>query len=100
VKRERVIISDKCTPDPEIVSHVNSYTDDLNKKLAHVIGHVDVDLDAQFKHIRTSETNTGNFLADIVLLSNEQIDIAMIATGNMRANSIIKSGYFDLRVLS
>lgn len=71
VRRERVIISEKYLPDPEIENHVKFYTDDLNIQLSRVIGHVDVDLDARFKMIRTSETNTANFLADIVLLSDE-----------------------------
>ena len=85
VKREKVVISDKFAPDQDIESHSNFHQEDLNQKLSQEVGFLDVDLDARFDSIRTSETNCGNFYADLVLLSNfEKVDIVMMATGDMR----------------
>jgi len=86
VTRSRVIISEDYQPDQEIVNHVSEYSGHLKKKLEKVVGFVDVDLDSRFENIRTRETNFGNFMADLCLISAPEIDIVFIASGNMRAN--------------
>ena len=63
---QRVRITDRFKPDPEIEQHVEFYSADLNKKLLEVCGHTECDIEARFEKIRHEETNLANWICDVI----------------------------------
>uniref|UniRef100_A0A1I8FCL9 5_nucleotid_C domain-containing protein n=1 Tax=Macrostomum lignano TaxID=282301 RepID=A0A1I8FCL9_9PLAT len=60
--------SSKYSEDPEVAKAVESHVENLEKSMQRVLGQVDCPLECRFRaHIRTKETNMGNFMCDIVL---------------------------------
>ncbi|KAH9361871.1 hypothetical protein HPB48_003720 [Haemaphysalis longicornis] len=66
--------------------------------MEEVIGHFAVDLDGRFSSIRTSETNLGNFISD-VMLSSTHSDLAILNSGTLRSDRIHRKGAFTMRDL-
>ena len=60
---------------------------------------MDVDLEARFEHMRYEETNTANFIADLVRTEYDNCDISLINTGTLRSNAFIPKGDFTLRMV-
>lgn len=63
-----------------------------------ILGHINVPLDGRYNVVRTSETNLGNFLCDIIL-SNVCADCAIINGGSLRSDRIHLEGVFRKRDL-
>ena len=63
-----------------------------------VLGCFSVDLDGRFSSIRTSETNLGNFISDIMLASCNG-DVALLNSGTLRSDRIHHKGDFKMRDL-
>lgn len=59
---------------------------DQEKEMAEVLCHTDVLLDGDYQKVRQQETNFGNLLADILLASSPQADIAILNSGCIRAS--------------
>lgn len=78
---ERVPVTSKFPPDPEMAAEVHSYVAQREKELNVVLGEIDVELDARFSEVRTRETNAGNFVADIMLQALEA-QVAILNGGN------------------
>ena len=51
------------------------------------LGDLGVDLDGRFKKIRTSETNLGNWIMDIVR-EDTKADFAVLNSGTMRSDKV------------
>lgn len=64
-----------------------------------VIGWTQVDLDTRFSHVRTKETNYGNFLVDLVKIYYDA-DCAVLNSGSIRNDTIIKAGQLNYSVIS
>ena len=79
------------------------YTSMLQKglvqaKMEEELGDFAVDLDGRFSSIRTSETNLGNFICDI-LMAATSADICILNSGTFRSDRIHKAGKFYMRDL-
>lgn len=96
---ERVRITGKFSPDFEVAKHVHSYTQDIKKKLDLVAGCSGVDLEARFSRVRTTETNLGNMLADLIR-TQLNTDIGLTNGGGLRANQVIPAGPIQYRLLN
>ena len=66
--------------------------------MAHNIGYIDCNLESRDTIIRQSETNFGNFIADL-LRTEYYCDFGMINSGSFRKNAIIQEGYISLMSL-
>jgi hypothetical protein len=42
----------------------------------------------------------GNLMADLCYCYRDDIDVALVASGNMRINCVIRPGYFTAKTLS
>ena len=73
-------------PDPVIEEEIEKL-EELNEPMkAVVVGKTKVDLDGEREDVRTKETNLGNLIADAMLESVEQGDIAFANGGGIRAS--------------
>ncbi|KAG0415675.1 hypothetical protein HPB47_007158 [Ixodes persulcatus] len=84
--------------DKELKELLLKYKDVVHGKMEEVIGHFAVDLDGRFSSIRTSETNLGNFISD-VMLSSTHSDLAILNAGTLRSDRIHPRGAFTMRDL-
>lgn len=73
-------------------------TDVVGKKMDEVLGNFSVELDGRFSSIRTSETNLGNFICDILMASCNG-DVALLNSGTLRSDRIHPRGDFKMRDL-
>lgn len=63
-----------------------------------VLGHFSVELDGRFSSIRTSETNLGNFVTDVMLAATHS-DLALLNSGTLRSDRVHPKGPFTMRDL-
>lgn len=63
--------------------------------MSEVLGAFTVELDGRFSQIRTSETNLGNWVCD-VLLAATGADLVILNSGTFRSDRIHPSGDFTL----
>ncbi|PAA48320.1 hypothetical protein BOX15_Mlig025898g5 [Macrostomum lignano] len=91
--------SSKYSEDPEVAKAVESHVENLEKSMQRVLGQVDCPLECRFEHIRTKETNMGNFMCDIVLTAL-QADFVLVNSGSFRADCVVPAGDFRLGDLS
>lgn len=63
------------------------------------LGTFSVDLDGRFSSIRTSETNLGNFICDILLAACNG-DVTLLNSGTLRSDRIHPAGKFTMRDLT
>lgn len=81
--------------DPFIVKHIAECYEELDKKMMHIVCHLDADLDTMFSNVRAVETPIGNFLADL-MRKEHNADCAIIHGGTIRADKVFKKGYMTL----
>lgn len=84
--------------DEEVLSIVEEYSKLMGERMDMLLGHIDVDLDGRFEVIRRQESNLGNFIADIMLMSTEA-DVAILNSGTLRSDRIHPHGEFKIRDL-
>lgn len=84
--------------DPELKEKLDKYSAVVEGKMDQVLGCFGIDLDGRFASIRTSETNLGNFICD-VMLSATHSDMAILNSGTLRSDQIQPRGPFTLRDL-
>eukprot|EP00908_Phaeocystis_cordata_P013571 Transcript_24638.p1 GENE.Transcript_24638~~Transcript_24638.p1 ORF type:complete len:601 (+),score=299.50 Transcript_24638:121-1923(+) len=84
--------------DPEVKVIVDRYAAEFSAKMEEVVGETEVELDGRFKAIRTSETNLGNFVADIMRAA-VTADVAILNSGTLRSDEIHPPGHLKLRDL-
>ena len=70
----------------------------MQEKMDEELGTFAVDLDGRFSSIRTSETNLGNFVCDI-LMAACNADICLLNSGTFRSDKIHPAGKFYMRDL-
>ncbi|MEW6211267.1 MAG: 5'-nucleotidase C-terminal domain-containing protein, partial [Acidobacteriota bacterium] len=84
------IAVDKSVPENEAVKQVvDQWEGRLKMKypdLDEKIGQTTVELDVLASHLRRSETNFGNFLADAYLQAYERADAALVNSGGIRSD--------------
>ena len=96
----RVDITPDDIPDEEVASAVQVFQDRMNegRDLDKVIGWTKVDLDARFTSVRTKETNASNLIAELMTRSTGA-EIAILNSGTIRADRIIKKGNITMKDL-
>ncbi|PPS96817.1 5'-Nucleotidase/apyrase [Cryptosporidium hominis] len=78
-------------PNRHVTKMVNKYLRDLATQMDKIIGECAVRLETRFSVIRTSETNAGNWLTDI-MRSAAKTEIALINSGTIRSDCVFNIG--------
>ncbi len=89
-RHERVEVSAKnpaCPVDKATEEIVRQSAEQLKAKMAHPVGYTLVDIDARFSIIRTRESNSGNWIADLMKHAT-CADCAILNAGTLRADMI------------
>lgn len=71
---------------------------DYDKK-DYIVGHCSIELETRFNKIRTSQTNYGNFVADLVRFYFD-CDCCLLNSGSIRNDLVIKPGFLTYSVIS
>jgi len=84
------VLSDEIPPDPTMAALIGQY-EPLLEPFLEPIGVTLVPLDASRQHLRSRETNAGNFVAD-VLRREGKAEVALINGGGIRSSRAISAG--------
>jgi len=84
--------------DPRTAEVIASYETRLGTELEAVVGVARVPLDGVTSHVRTSETNLGNVVAD-ALRAEAGSDIAILNSGSIRGNRVFPAGPLTRKTL-
>eukprot|EP00128_Syssomonas_multiformis_P011845 Colp12_sorted_trinity150504_noHs@10225 len=84
--------------DPIVKEVVDKYEAEFKAKMEQVVGNTEVALDGKFAHIRTRETNLGNFIVDI-MVDATGADFGMLNSGTYRSDDIHQKGELKLKDL-
>ena len=95
---ERLLVDGSVEEDPEVKNVVEHFAKDVEKSLEDVIGNTAVSLDARFEAMRSSETNMGNFVTDVVRGASNA-DVVLINSGTFRTDAVVPAGEFTKRDL-
>lgn len=98
VNIDEIRVTSQYEEDKELKELLSKYKGVVQGKMEEVIGHFSVDLDGRFSSVRTSETNLGNFICD-VMLSSTHSDLAILNSGTLRSDRIHAKGPFKMRDL-
>lgn len=92
------LVDSSVAEDEQVKSVVEEYERILGDQMDSVIGHIGVELDGRFSSVRTSETNLGNFITNIMLEATDA-DVALLNSGTLRSDKVHSKGEFRLRDL-
>ncbi|XP_052816876.1 mannosylglucosyl-3-phosphoglycerate phosphatase-like [Mya arenaria] len=95
---ERVDFDSSFPEDEKMKMEIQRMSADIDKRMDEHLGSMGVSMDGRFASIRTSETNLGNFVTDIILEA-VPADICMMNSGTFRSDRIHSKGEFKLRDL-
>ncbi|XP_050733996.1 5'-nucleotidase-like isoform X2 [Eriocheir sinensis] len=95
---KKVVVDSSFELDPELKETLTEFEDVVGKKMDEVLGNFSVELDGRFSSIRTSETNLGNFICDIIMAACNG-DVALLNSGTLRSDRIHPRGDFKMRDL-
>lgn len=84
--------------DERLAAELLTYSATIDASMSTVLGTFSVELDGRFSQIRTSETNLGNWVCD-VLLSATGADVVIINSGTFRSDQVHAPGPFTMRDL-
>eukprot|EP00656_Telonema_subtile_P042859 TRINITY_DN4881_c0_g1_i6.p1 TRINITY_DN4881_c0_g1~~TRINITY_DN4881_c0_g1_i6.p1 ORF type:complete len:547 (-),score=137.40 TRINITY_DN4881_c0_g1_i6:196-1836(-) len=93
-ERHQVLLS--MEEDQQLVAIVEAYTEQVGRSMEKQLGTTAVDLDSRFVVIRTSETNIGNWVCD-VMRAGTNAEVAILNSGTLRADKIIPAGVLLMR---
>jgi len=88
---QAIPVTDAIKEDAKTAVIVDGYEKQLNESLSEVIGRTSVALDARASTVRFSESNLGNFLADVYRQSLDS-DTALVNGGSIRSDAVYGSG--------
>ncbi|CAM9720401.1 unnamed protein product, partial [Phaeothamnion confervicola] len=91
-----VSITGALAPDPDVLRVVDEFRAVAETEMDTVLGESGIDLDARFEAIRTSETNAGNFVAD-VMREVCKADVCLLNSGTLRSDTVHPAGLFKMR---
>jgi len=91
-----IAITPELPEDPAMAALVARYQGRLNEALDVRIGETRVPLDARNAALRTSETNAGNLVTD-VMRARLQADVALMNGGGIRGNQLVPAGALTRR---
>ncbi|XP_054168581.1 mannosylglucosyl-3-phosphoglycerate phosphatase-like [Oppia nitens] len=84
--------------DEDIKHELQPYSLIVESQMDNVLCEMRVDLDGKFASIRNRETNLGNFISDICLISTGA-DVVLLNSGMFRSDQIHSKGDFKFRDL-
>ncbi|KAK4020015.1 hypothetical protein OUZ56_002011 [Daphnia magna] len=85
--------------DADLKLALDSFTSVIGTKMEDVLGEFSVPLDGLCSSLRTSETNLGNFICDVMVAATDS-DLALLNSGTLRSDRIHPPGPFKIRDLS
>ncbi|XP_037787180.1 mannosylglucosyl-3-phosphoglycerate phosphatase-like isoform X2 [Penaeus monodon] len=95
---QKVEVNSSFEPDSELKEALSEFEAVVGEKMEEPLGTFSVDLDGRFSSIRTSETNLGNFVCDIMMAATNA-DVAILNSGTLRSDRIHSAGEFKMRDL-
>lgn len=95
---ELVPITSALADDPKTAAAIASFESRLSTALDTVAGTTSVPLDGLSLHLRSSETNLGNLVADAIR-ADAHADIAITNGGSIRGNRVFPAGPLTRRTL-
>ncbi|OQR69207.1 5' nucleotidase-like [Tropilaelaps mercedesae] len=95
---EEINVTSEYEEDQGLVEALKKYDEVVQGKMDEVLGHFSVELDGRFSSIRTSETNLGNFVTDVMLAATHS-DLALLNSGTLRSDRVHPKGPFTMRDL-
>ena len=95
---ELLPITNALADEPQTAAVIQSYESRLSTALDTVVGTTPVPLDAVSLHLRSSETNLGNLVADAIR-ADAKADIAITNSGSIRGNRVFPAGPLTRRTL-
>lgn len=95
---EVIDVTSKFKEDEEIKEEMKKYSSMIESKMGDVLGNFAVELDGRFSKVRTSETNLGNWVCDIMLAATGA-DVVIINSGTFRSDQIHPVGPFTMKDL-
>ncbi|KAK5648260.1 hypothetical protein RI129_003152 [Pyrocoelia pectoralis] len=98
VSVEEINVTSAFPEDPKLKEKLEKYTSIIEGKMDEVLGCFSVPLDGRFTSIRTSESNLGNWVCDIVLAATGA-DLVILNSGTFRSDQVHPAGDFTLRDL-
>ena len=98
VEIDSVDVTSDFEPDNELASALEKYSEKMELELIKELGEFECDLEGRFSVIRTSETNLGNFVCDIMVAATNA-DLAILNSGTLRSDCIHSAGPFFLKDL-
>ncbi|KAL3287381.1 hypothetical protein HHI36_001854 [Cryptolaemus montrouzieri] len=99
VSIEEINVTSAFQEDPVLKEILDKYTSVIEQKMGDVLGCFAVPLDGRFNAIRTSETNLGNWVCDIVLAATG-CDLVILNSGTFRSDQVHPAGEFIMRDLT
>lgn len=96
---EEVNVSTAYPEDEVLKQQLEKYSAMVEGKMQEVLGSFCVPLEGRFASIRTSESNLGNWVCDVILAATGA-DLAIINSGTFRSDQVHPAGEFTLRDLS
>lgn len=94
----RYDVTSAIQPDKNMGEIVDRYMTVLERQLQQSIGPMRTPLDGLYKHVRSRETNLGNFVADVMRMTT-RAEIVLINSGTFRSNTIHGDKEFRVRDL-
>lgn len=85
--------------DAALAAILEEYNSVIEGKMEDVLAYIMCDLDGKFASIRSTETNLGNLVADIMLDAVDDVDIALLNSGTLRSDRVHPKGPFKMRDL-
>ena len=67
--------------------------------MQRVIGFFDIDVEGRFEYTRNVETNSSNFISDLLRTHFDNIDLTLLTAGTLRTNHVLQAGDITMRAL-
>ncbi|XP_025830788.1 uncharacterized protein LOC108743363 isoform X2 [Agrilus planipennis] len=95
---EEINVTSSYAEDAQLKQKLEKFTSIIEGKMNDVLGCFTVPLDGRFTTIRTSESNLGNWICD-VLLAATGADLVIVNSGTFRSDQVHPAGSLTLRDL-
>ncbi|KAJ8975213.1 hypothetical protein NQ317_000211 [Molorchus minor] len=96
---EEINVTSQFQEDPKLKEKLGKFTSMIEGKMDELLGCFTVPLDGRFTSIRTSESNLGNWICDIVLAATGA-DLVILNSGTFRSDQVHPAGDFTMRDLT
>lgn len=95
---EAINVTSEYKEDEDLKAILLEYSQTIEERMDEVLGNFSVELEGRFEKIRTSETNLGDWVCDVVL-SATGADVVILNSGTFRSDQVHPAGPFKMRDL-